>query len=120
VSVIAVTDDLFFGARILETARALAVPLTLLGWRDGTPARIREAAPALLLLDLSGETGPALELIRALKEEPPGRVTTLLGFLPHVRQDARAAAEAAGCDRVLTRATFTEKLPEILRPYAAS
>jgi CheY-like chemotaxis protein len=120
VSVIAVTDDLFFGARILETARGLSVPLTLLGWRSGTPARIREAAPSLLLLDLSGDVGSALELIRALKAGPAGPIPTLLGFLPHVRQDTRAAAEAAGCDRVLTRATFTETLPEILRPHAAS
>ena len=114
---VAVTDDLLVGTRILETARQLGVPLRLLGWRDDLPGQFRTLQPALALLDLTGDGPEPLESIRTLKGDPICRRTVLVGFFPHVRQDRKAAAEASGCDRLLARSVFSTQLPDILRPY---
>ncbi|MBI4537526.1 MAG: response regulator [candidate division NC10 bacterium] len=117
VGVVAVTDDLFIGARILETARRLRVPLTLLGWGEDLPERFRRLAPALALLDLTADSAEALQIIRRLKDDPASGRIVLVGFLPHVLQDRKLAAEAAGCDRVLARSAFSSQLPDLLRPH---
>ncbi len=118
--VVAVSDDLLVGSRILETARQLGVPLRLLRWRDDLPGQVRALRPALALLDLTGDDPEPLESIRALKADPVCRQTMLLGFFSHVHQDRKAAAEAAGCDRLLPRSAFANQLPDILRPHIAA
>jgi CheY-like chemotaxis protein len=117
---VAVTDDLFVGARILETARGMGIPVALLGWREAVLARLHDLAPALLILDLSGGGPEALELIPRLKRDPAAGRAALLGVLPHVQQARKAAALAAGCDRVVSRSRFTDTLAEILHPHAVS
>jgi hypothetical protein len=37
-----------------------------------------------------------------------------VGFYPHVDQETRRAAEAAGVDDVLPRSTFTARLAELI------
>jgi CheY-like chemotaxis protein len=115
--VIAAVEDLFFGARIQETARQLAVPLTLVGSAEEAAALARTAAPALLIVDLNARTGQPLEAVRTLKADPAVRGVTVLGFCSHVQHELRTAADEAGCDQVLARSAFTAQLPELLRPY---
>jgi CheY-like chemotaxis protein len=116
--VIAAVDDLFFGAKILETAERLKVPLRLVRSPEELEAEARACRPALLIFDLNAESCQPLQAIRRAKANPELKSTPALGFFSHVQQDLKAAAVEAGCDRIMARSAFTAQLPEILRPYA--
>jgi CheY-like chemotaxis protein len=117
-SVIAVVDDLFFGAKLLETAERLKVSLRLVRSLEDLEAQARVCRPALLIFDLNAETCQPLQAIRRVKADPDLKDTPALGFVSHVQQDLKAAATEAGCDRIMARSAFTAQLPDILRPYA--
>jgi CheY-like chemotaxis protein len=118
--VIAAVDDLFFGAKILETAERLNVPLCLVRSPEDLAERARASRPALIIFDLNAEGCRPLEAIRQVKADPALRDTLALGFFSHVQHELKMAAAEAGCDRILARSAFTAELPEILRPYASS
>jgi CheY-like chemotaxis protein len=117
-SIVAAVDDLFFGAKLRETARGLGVPLVLVPSSQEAAAVVRERRPALLIVDLQSDACRPFETIRAIKADPDLRDTPVLGFFSHVRDDLKAAAAAAGCDEVLPRSAFSARLPEILRRFA--
>ncbi len=116
--VVAAVDDLFFGAKLRETAGGLGVPLALVPSPQDVTAVVRERRPALLIVDLQSDACRPLETIRAIKTDPELRVTPVLGYFSHVREDLKAAAAEAGCDEVLPRSAFSARLPEILRRCA--
>ena len=111
--VLVAIDDLFFGARIVETARQLKVPFLLVGSREDLIAKARAERPGLLILDLNAQEPRLLQTIRQMKADPELNGIALLGFCSHVQHALRAAAAEAGCDRVLPRSAFTAELPEI-------
>ncbi|OGB92530.1 MAG: hypothetical protein A2Z31_05595 [candidate division NC10 bacterium RBG_16_65_8] len=113
--IVAAVDDLFFGAKLRETARGLGVPLVLVSSSQEVAAAVRERRPALLIVDLQSDAGRPLETIRAIKADPDLRGTPVLGYFSHVRDDLKAAAAEAGCDELLPRSAFSARLPEILR-----
>jgi CheY-like chemotaxis protein len=118
--VVAVLDDLFFGAKLLEAARRLQVPLILLRAPQDVPTTVRQHRPALLIVDLQSETCAPLEVIRGIKTDPDLRATPVLGYVSHVRDDLMTAAADAGCDEVLPRSAFSARLPDILRRWTAA
>lgn len=118
--VVALLDDLFFGAKLQETARRLEIPLILLRAPKDVPEAIRRHRPALLIVDLQSETSAPLEVIRGLKADLDLRATPVLGYFSHVRADLRTAAADAGCDEVLPRSAFSARLPDILRRWTAA
>lgn len=118
--VVAVIDDLFFGAKLQETARRLGIPLVLLRTSQGVTATVREHRPALLIVDLQSETCAPLEVIRGIKADPDLGATPILGYVSHVRDDLKSAAVDAGCDEVLPRSAFSARLPDILRRCSAA
>jgi CheY-like chemotaxis protein len=113
--VVAVLEDLFFGAKIQETARHLGVPLVVAGASRDLATVVREHRPVLVILDLQCETCRPFEAIRAIKGDPDLRATPVLGYYAHVRDEVKAAAAEAGCDNVLPRSALASRLPEILR-----
>ena len=116
--VLAVVDDLFFGAKILETAQRLQVPLGLVRSPDEAIAAARAARPGLIILDLNAQGCQPLETLRRLKAEADLADIPTLGFFSHVQQELKAAAAEAGCNRILPRSAFTATLPEILGKHA--
>jgi CheY-like chemotaxis protein len=117
--VIAAVDDLFFGAKIAETAARLNVPLALVRSLEDLEGRLCAEKPALVIFDLNAEGCRPLEAIRRLKADPELKNMAVLGFFSHVQHDLKAAAVQVGCDRVMARSAFTAQLPEILRTYVA-
>jgi len=119
-SLIAAVDDLFFSARILETARQVGVKTKVVAAAQ-LPAALADregwAAITAVILDLG--SAQALALIRMLRADPQTRPVPIVGFVSHVATDTIAAARAAGCDRVLARSAFTQQLPDLLRSLAA-
>ncbi len=111
-SLIAVVDDLFFAARIRETARQIGVDI------EFVPAgkladRAEGGGIKAVILDLSA--GSAMDSLRTLKNEPATASTPVVGFASHVAAETIAEAREAGCDQVLARSAFTRRLPDLLR-----
>jgi len=119
-AVVAAVNDLFFGAKLRETAQNLGVALIVAPSRQEVLGRVREHCPALLIVDLHWEACRPLELVRAIKADPDVRSVQVLGYHAHVRADLRAGAAEAGFDEVLPRSAFSARLPEILGRYASA
>ena len=111
-------SDLFFQAKIAETAKHLGVDLVFARNFDLVMERVAAEPPALLILDLNSDPCKPLEVLARLKADPARQGVPVLAFLSHVQTELKQQAAAAGCDRILPRSTFSATLPEILAPYA--
>ena len=113
-TIVTLVDDLFFLAKIRETAKAIGVTVVTGDARRGSSA-IAEVQPQAIFLDLNSRGLPAVDLIQALKADPATRPIRIVGFVSHVQEDLMAAARAAGCDSVMARSAFTHQLSNLLR-----
>ncbi|MGA2985967.1 MAG: response regulator [Terriglobia bacterium] len=113
-TVVALVQDLFFLAKIQETAKAVGVRVVTGDARGGSTA-IAEAQPQAIFLDLNSCGLPAVDWIRALKNDPATRPIRIVGFVSHVQEELISGARAAGCDVVMARSAFTQQLPGLLR-----
>jgi hypothetical protein len=113
-------DDLFFVAKIQETARKLGVKVEFVKNEKDVIARLiggEEAdRPGLIVFDLNNANAKPLTLIPKLKTKLK-RSTSIVGFLSHLQGDLKAKAVEAGCDTVMPRAAFSQNLPNLLRRY---
>lgn len=103
--------DLFFVARIRETARLVGTPLAF----ARTPQELETAltdSPDLVILDLTTSGWDYDAFFAALDAATPR--PSVLGFTTHVL--ARSTQPFHGrCTRVVTKETLTQELPRILR-----
>jgi len=113
-SVVALVDDLFFLVKIRETAKAVGVAARTIG-AGGGPSAVAEADPLAILLDLNARSFDALAWIRALKADPATSSIRIVAFVSHVQERLIADARVAGCDAVMARSVFAQKLPELLQ-----
>jgi DNA-binding NarL/FixJ family response regulator len=62
-------------------------------------------------VDLNARSQPiaAIEKLRRARKD-----VRVVGFLSHVQRELAAQAQAAGCDEVLPRSSFTQNLAAIL------
>jgi CheY-like chemotaxis protein len=114
-------EDLFFLAKINETARKLGVKVEFVKGADKElVARLTEAPeeerPALMVFDLNNANAKPLTLIPKLKAKLK-KSTSIIGFLSHVQGDLKMKASEAGCDTVMPRSAFSQSLPNLLRRY---
>jgi CheY-like chemotaxis protein len=109
--VVALVDDLFFQAKLVETAKQLGVELRAYSTADALTAEIARDSPQLVIVDLNARSNPlgAVERITA-----SGRPIPLIGFLSHVQVDLAERARAAGCRDVMPRSKLTRDLATIL------
>jgi hypothetical protein len=113
-------DDLFFVAKIQETARKLGVKVEFVKNDKESLAKLtggEEAdRPGLIVFDLNNVNAKPITLIPKLKAKLK-RSTSIVGFLSHLQGDLKAKAVEAGCDTVMPRAAFSQNLPNLLRRY---
>jgi hypothetical protein len=113
-------EDLFFIAKIQETARKLGVKVAFVkNEKDAIAALVgggEEDLPGLIVFDLNNANAKPLTLIPKLKAKLK-RNTSIVGFLSHLQGDLKAKAVEAGCDTVMPRAAFSQNLPNLLRRY---
>lgn len=117
--VLALVDDLFFQAKLAETARKLGVTLKTVSTGAALVETLQNAdgaagsgQPRLVVVDLNARQG-ALEAIEQLQRS--GNSVPVIGFLSHVQTELGERARAAGCKQVMPRSSFTLNLSEILR-----
>jgi hypothetical protein len=114
--VIAVVRDLFFVARIRETARLVNVPLQF----ARSVAELEALLPAgarFVLLDLTGGVDHDA-ILAALERLEPSRRPPVLAFTTHALA-SRTQPWHARCDRVVTKETLTQELAGLLRDGVA-
>ncbi len=113
-------DDLFFIAKIQETARKLGIKVAFVKNDKETVAQIlalpEEERPTLIVFDLNNANAKPLTLIPKLKLKLK-RATSIVGFLSHLQGELKAKAIEAGCDTVMPRSAFSQSLPNLLRRY---
>jgi hypothetical protein len=114
-------EDLFFLAKINETARKLGVKVEFVKGTDkDAVARILEAPEndraRLIVFDLNNANAKPMTLIPRFKTKFK-RATSIVGFLSHLQGDLKAKATEAGCDTVMPRSAFSQSLPNLLRRY---
>lgn len=101
-------DDLLFASRMTGPAKDVGATVrqardmtTILKWAEAD-------VPALVILDLANGTLAVGDAVSAIKKwEPPPRV---VAFGAHVDVDRLRAARDAGCDLVLPRSAFAERV----------
>ncbi len=119
--IFAYIDDLFFLAKINETAKKLNLRVDFVKTDKDVLGPVEESGqkPSLILVDLNNLGVKPLTLIPKLKSKLK-KETNIIGFVSHVQGDLKLKAQEAGCDMVLPRSAFSANLPSILRRHAAS
>jgi len=127
--IFAFVDDLFFLAKIQETARKLNIKVDFVksdqeifdhmgaGSENGQNGGAEN--PSLVIFDLNSTASKPLQTIHKLKQRYK-RDTNIIGFLSHLQGDLKLKAAEAGCDMVLPRSAFSQNLPQLLRRHATS
>ena len=117
--VVAVVPDLFFAAKISETARQVGVAVE---FATSQQAVLEKASnePKLVIIDLGAASVEPIRLIALLKADPAWQTARVVGFVNHERTDLIEQARAARCDEVLTRGAFVKSLPGMLTGAASS
>jgi CheY-like chemotaxis protein len=113
---VGVVKDLFFVARIRETARMVGTPLVF----ARTPPELQSAladAPDLVIVDLT-TNGWDYEAFFSVLEAAAPR-PAVLGFTTHALARATQPLHAR-CVRVVTKETLTQELPELLKSGVAA
>lgn len=119
--IFAFVDDLFFAAKIQETARKLNVKVEFVKSDKDLNDRMEqngEEKPSLIIFDLNNANAKPLTLIPKLKAKLK-KGTSIIGFLSHVQGDLKQKAHEVGCDMVLPRSAFSQNLPQLLRRHGA-
>ena len=113
-------EDLFFNAKITETARKLGVKVAFIKNDPDVLAEIMDGEeadrPGLIVFDLNNANAKPLTLIPKLKAKLK-KSTSIVGFLSHLQNELRVKAIEAGCDTVMPRSAFSQNLPNLLRRY---
>jgi hypothetical protein len=113
-------EDLFFLAKIQETARKLGVKVEFVKGDKESVAKLTDLPeaerPTLLVFDLNNLNAKPMTLIPKFKAKLK-KATSIIGFLNHLQGDLKLKAIEAGCDTVMPRSAFSQSLPNLLRRY---
>jgi len=109
--VVAVVRDLFFVARIRETARLVGTPLAFARAPEELAAVLGPEPPALVIVDLTTNGWDYDAIFGALAAAPD---VPVLGFTTHALARATQPLHAR-CRRVVTKETLTQELPALLQ-----
>lgn len=113
--IVAVLDDLMFTVKISDAARRIGVAVQFS--KDADDAVLRAPGATAVILDLNFV--PA-ELIARLKSGEDTKSIPLVGYVSHVQSDVIRQARESGCDTVMARSAFVQKLGEMMERFAAA
>jgi CheY-like chemotaxis protein len=116
-------EDLFFVAKINETAKKLGVKVefaktpepVLERGEDDVP---EEERPALVIMDLNNNNIKPLTLAPKIRAKFK-KTISIVGFLNHLQGDLKLKAQEAGFDMVVPRSAFSQNLPNMIRRYGS-
>ena len=113
----ALISDLMMASQVAAAATRCRVDLAITSSVEALLAKVAANRPALVIIDLTHPRLDVEQLIDRLKPILP-EGAKILAFGPHVHKDRLAAANAAGCDRVISRGQFHAEVESILAEAA--
>ena len=119
--IFAFIEDLFFMAKIQETARKLNVKVEFVKTDKEVFERMGQNGndkPSLIIVALNNLNVKPLSVIPKLKSKLK-KDTNIIGFVSHVQGELKMKATEAGCDMVLPRSAFSQNLAQLMRRHTA-
>jgi DNA-binding NarL/FixJ family response regulator len=108
---VALVDDLFFIAKMQETARQVSAELRTVNTSAALVQAAAEDAVKVIIVDLNARASS----IQALEElKTSGNQKPTIAFLSHVQVELAERAKSLGCGQVMPRSVFTQNLAKIL------
>ncbi|MGH9467035.1 MAG: hypothetical protein ACRD1Y_06740 [Terriglobales bacterium] len=114
--IVVAVDDLFFLAKIRETARQLKINLEMVKTDQELLEKVA-TPPALIILDLNSAALKPIATIIKIRHNPELKKTPMIGFLNHLQAELKLKAQEAGCDLVMPRSAFSQNLPGLMRRH---
>ena len=112
--VFAAIDDIFFLAKVQETAKQTGVELKTSRAAALPFDSLKENKPALIIIDLEAASADPAGLISQLKNDDDLKEVPVLAFGGHTQVEKLEAARQAGANQVMPRSEFTANLANIL------
>jgi CheY-like chemotaxis protein len=116
-NVLVLVDDPFWRTKIEQALKSAQASASFVS----DPATLAEIAVRdqvhLVLVDLSLKREP-FSAIRSLKNDAKTKMIPIVGYTEQARKDMRVKGEEAGCDRVLARPAFSERLADLVMEFA--
>ena len=109
---LAIVKDLFFVARIRETARLAGVPLEFARTPQELETALAAGPTSFVLMDLTTPGWDYEALLRAVEGAAPR--PPVVAFTTHALA-RQTQPWHARCDRVVTKETLTQELPRLLK-----
>lgn len=108
--IFAFVDDIFFQAKMIETAKQTGVELKSFSMGEALLLEFEKQQPKLVVVDLNARQSPveAIAAMRARRAE-----LRVIGFFSHVQTELAQRARDAGCTEVMPRSRFTKELAAI-------
>jgi CheY-like chemotaxis protein len=116
--ILAVVEDIFFLAKIQQTARQLGITVETVA-PDALPTCLAQGGVGAVLVDLNHRSGKAIAALEGVKTDSATQSTPVVAFLSHVQTDLAQVARTAGCDRVMARSAFSQQLPGLLQELSS-
>ena len=107
------TTDLIFLSRVQAAARSAGVQLLTVASGAALRESMTDNDVRLVILDLTAPGCDLAALVPAVRQAAPD--ACIVTYAPHVMKAKLAAAQAAGCDQVLTRGQFDSRLVDLLQ-----
>jgi DNA-binding response OmpR family regulator len=109
------SDDLLFASRITGVARSEGVAIKVARSSEVMKKLGETERPSLVIVDLANPGMVVEDLVDwvntfAASERPP-----IIAYGSHVDTATLKGARAAGCDEVMPRSQFVERLPTLFR-----
>lgn len=111
--VVAILGDLMFTVKISDAAKRKGVAVEFA--KTAEEALQRAEGAAAMILDLN--YAPA-DLIVRMKNDEQTRSIPLIGYVSHVETEVIRRARESGCDTVMARSAFVQKLEEMMQKFA--
>lgn len=113
--------DLVWASKIKATANTLGLAARPVRSPEMLEARLADADPLALLLDLDAPD-TALAMLARVRDpaRPTARRLRVLAWGPHVAKDLLQRARDLGADEVLTRGAFDHAMEDILPRLASA
>ena len=110
-TVLYLTQDLFFSSRVGSIAKQMGVDVTIVSTLDQLQEKL-SLGPSVIFVDLEHRSDPVavMNLVKGISPRP-----ATFAYGPHVKESLLAAAQAAGFDHVLSRGQFDKQIGQILQ-----
>jgi DNA-binding response OmpR family regulator len=114
------SDDLLFTSRITGAAQANGVAIKVARSVEVLKNLAKSEKPILLLVDLSNPGLVIEELLDWVRTFAIDQQPRVIAYGSHVDTETLRAARAAGCDEVMPRSQFVERLQRQFTEWAAT